>query len=61
MLHIPYTLWAYKTAPHVTIGESPLFLIYRRDPVNLVVRVRQWVQEYQSLEKNTNKVTNRLL
>ena len=30
-LLIPYSLWVYKTALHATTGESPFFLIYRRD------------------------------
>jgi len=33
-LMIPYVLWAYKTAIHVTTKETPFFLVYKRKLVN---------------------------
>ena len=61
-LLIPYALWAYRTAPHATTGESPFFLIYGRDPVNPVdVKVRQWVQGHTKIEEYSKEVANRLI
>ena len=32
-VQLPYVLFAYHTFPHESTGESPFFLMYRRDPV----------------------------
>ena len=32
-VQLPYVLFAYCTSPHESTGESPFFLMYRRDPV----------------------------
>ena len=35
-LMVPYSLWAYRTAVNATTKETPYFLIYGREPVNLI-------------------------
>ena len=32
-VQLPYVLFAYRTSPHESTGESPFFLMYGRDPV----------------------------
>ena len=32
-VQLPCVLFAYHTSPHKSTGESPFFLMYRRDPV----------------------------
>ena len=61
-LHIPYALWAYRTAVHATTRESPFFLVYGRQPVNPAdIRIRQWMEEHRNIEKYTKETAQRLL
>ena len=31
--YIPFVLWAYRSSPHESTGESPFFMLYGRDPL----------------------------
>lgn len=61
-VHIPYALYAYRTAVHATTGETPFFLVYGRDDLNPSdIRLRQWIDGKKSVKSYSRGVVQRLL
>ena len=60
--HIPFALYAYRTAVHATTGETPYFMVYGRDEVAPTdTCLRQWIEGKRSPTKYTREVVQRLL
>src|SRR5271170_7294303 len=60
-VHVPYALYAYRTAVHATTGETPFFLVYGRDEVSPSdTKLRQWIEGKSSVKAYSREVVQRL-